>query len=65
MEAPALLQDFVSPVEDELKLRQLVALLDRVVDRCLQTLSATSEQLYCWLKSFYSIDYFPQPFGLL
>ena len=58
-------EDFVSPIEDELKLRQLVALLDRVVDRCLQTLSATSEQLCCLLKSFHSIDYFLRPFGPL
>ena len=55
----------MSPIEDELKLRQLVALLDRVVDRCLQTLSATPEQLCCWLKSFHSMDYFPRPFGPL
>lgn len=58
-------EDLVSPIEDELKLRQLVALLDRVVDRCLQTLSATSEQLCCWLKSYHQMDYFPRPFGPL
>lgn len=58
-------KDFISPIKDKLKLCQLVALLDRVVNYYLQTLSITLEQLYYQLKSFYLMNYFLQPFSLL
>jgi hypothetical protein len=57
--------DFLSPVEDELKLRQLLRLLSHVFDRCLQTLKATPKPLRCWLKSYTEMTFCPRPFTAL
>ena len=57
--------DFLSPAEDELKLRQLLRLLGRVFDRCLRTLQATPEPLRCWLKSYAETTFCPRPFTAL
>jgi hypothetical protein len=58
-------QNFLSPLEDELKLRQLVCLLDNVFDRCLQTLSMTPDVFCYWLKSFRPMDFHPKLFTVL
>lgn len=58
-------QDFLSPLEDELKLCQLVCLLDTVFDRCLQTVSTTPDVFCYWLKSFRPMDFHPKLFAVL
>ena len=58
-------EHFVSPVADEVKLRQLVQLLDQMFDRCNQTVAATPHLLRCWLHSYSPDKYFPKPFTLL
>ncbi|KFY28399.1 hypothetical protein V491_00488, partial [Pseudogymnoascus sp. VKM F-3775] len=57
--------DFVSPVEDELRLCRLLKLLSHVFDRCLQTLKATPEPLCCWLKSYIETTFCSKPFAVL
>jgi hypothetical protein len=57
-------EDFVSPVADEVKLQQLVQLLDQIFDRCNQTVAATPRLLRCWLRSYTQQEYFPKPFTL-
>lgn len=57
--------DFLSPVEDELRLCRLLELLSHVFDRCLQTLKATPEPLRCWLKSYTETTFCPKPFTVL
>jgi hypothetical protein len=56
--------DFVSPVADEVKLQQLVCLLDQMFDRCNRTAAVTPRFLRCWLHSYSQHDYFPKPFTL-
>ena len=58
-------EHFVSPVADEVKLRQLVQLLDQMFDRCNGTVAATPHLLRCWLHSYSPDKYFPKPFTLL
>ena len=57
--------DFMSPVEDELRLCRLLKLLSHVFDRCLQTLKATPEPLRCWLKSYAETTFCSKPFAVL
>lgn len=57
-------EHFVSPIADEVKLQQLVQLLDQMFDRCNQTVAATPRLLHCWLHSYSQHKYFPKPFTL-
>jgi Orsellinic acid/F9775 biosynthesis cluster protein D len=57
-------EQFVSPVADEVKLQQLVQLLDCMFDCCNHTVEATPHLLRCWLHSTKPERYFPKPFGL-
>jgi len=52
----------VSRLDWEIKLGQLVGLVDQVFDRCESTLDATPPALCCWLKSFTRHRYYPKPF---
>ena len=54
----------VSPVEDKVKLYQLVQLLDTVFDCCNATVTATPQLLRCWLHSVKPNQYFRKPFQL-
>jgi hypothetical protein len=55
----------VSPVADEVKLRQLVQLLDCMFDRCNETVAATPHLLRCWLHTTTLEGFWPKPFQLL
>lgn len=57
--------EFLSPAEDELRIRQLLRSLDSVFSRCLRTLETTPELFRCWLQSFSSMDFRPKPFTVL
>jgi hypothetical protein len=54
----------VSPVADEVKLQQLIQLLDQMFDRCNQTVVGTPRLLRCWLRSYTQQEYFSKPFTL-
>ena len=53
---------FLSPVEDEVRLRRLIQSFDAVFQRCLDTLDATPQLLRCWLKTFTLQGFYPKPF---
>lgn len=55
---------FVSPVADEIRLQQLMQLLDSMFDRCNQTVVATSNLLCCWHHTATLKGYWPKPFKL-
>lgn len=57
--------EFLSPAEDELRIRQLLRSLDSVFGRCLLTLETTPELFCCWLQSFNNMDFRPKPFTVL
>ena len=58
-------EQFLSPVADEVKLRRLVQLLDRMFDRCDETVAATPHLLRCWLHTTTLEGFWPKPFQLL
>lgn len=51
-----------SPLEDEIKIRAIVDLLDPMFARCLRTLEASSYQVRCWIKSHDIHRFYPYPF---
>lgn len=57
--------DFLSPAEDELRIRQLLRSLDSVFGGCLRKLETTPELFCCWLQSFNNMDFRPKPFTAL
>jgi hypothetical protein len=58
-------EQFLSPVADEVKLQQLVQLLDRMFDRCNETVAVTPHLLRCWLHTTTLEGFWPKPFQLL
>jgi hypothetical protein len=52
-------------LDNEIKIQQLVRLLDLVFDRCEKTLDSTPHSLLCWLKSYNQHRFYPKPFRLL
>jgi hypothetical protein len=58
-------EDFVSPVADEVKLQQLVQLLDLMFDRCNETIAATPHLFRCWINTATLEGFWPKPFQLL
>jgi hypothetical protein len=58
-------EQLVSPVADEVKLQRLIGLLDRMFDRCNETVAATPRLLRCWLHTATLEGFWPKPFQLL
>ena len=58
-------EQLASPAADEDKLRRLVQLLDRMFDRCNETVAATPRHLRCWLHTATLEGFWPKPFQLL
>jgi hypothetical protein len=50
-----------SPVEDEIKIQALLCLLEKMFQRCHETLDSSSHQLRCWVKSFKADVFYPYP----
>lgn len=55
----------ISPREDEQRLVSLVAGVDRMLDRCEETMLHTSRSLLCWLRSTKPQTCYPKPFALV
>ena len=55
----------MSPVADEVKLQQLIRLLDCMFDRCNETVAVTPRLLRCWLHTTTLEGFWPKPFQLL
>ncbi|KAH7327569.1 hypothetical protein BKA65DRAFT_374357, partial [Rhexocercosporidium sp. MPI-PUGE-AT-0058] len=51
-----------SSLADEIKIRQLLRLLDQVFDRCEVTLASTPHVLRCWLKGYHQHRFYLKPF---
>ena len=51
-----------SPLDDEIKIRAIVDLLDPMFERCLRTLEASSYEVRCWIKSHDIHRFYPYPF---
>lgn len=59
-------RDFISPMEDELRLCRMIRAVDTVFQRCLCTLEAVPQLLRCWLRTFtLGGGFFPKPFKTL
>lgn len=50
-----------SPVEDEIKIRTMLSLIDQMFQRCHKTLDATSHRLRCWINTVSPDGYYPHP----
>jgi hypothetical protein len=57
--------DLFSPWEDEQRLEALMPLVDRMFDRCEETVRHTSRSLLCWLRSTKPQSCYPKPFTLV
>lgn len=51
----------VSPVEDEIKIRAMLSLVDQMFQRCHETLDATSHRIRCWINTASTDGYYPHP----
>jgi hypothetical protein len=52
----------ISPTGDELKIAAILAMFDRVMDRCEETARKTSRDILCWLRSSRVLSCYPKPF---
>lgn len=57
--------NLVSWRSDEQKIWQLMAALDRALDRCEETMRRTGHPILCWLKSGSATRFYQKPFGFL
>jgi hypothetical protein len=54
-----------SPVEDELCIQMILNALDRVYDRCEETVELTGQPILCWLRSHHRNQAYRLPFQLV
>jgi hypothetical protein len=57
--------NLVSKRSDEQKIWQLMAALDRALDRCEETMRRTGHPILCWLNSGSRTRFYQKPFGFL
>ena len=57
--------NLVSKKSDEQKIWQLMAALDRALDRCEETMRRTGHPILCWVNSGSRTRFYPKPFGFL
>jgi hypothetical protein len=57
--------DLFSPRQDKEKIASLMIVVDRILDRCEETVQHTSHMLLCWLWSTQPQTCYPKPFTLV
>jgi hypothetical protein len=57
--------DILSPRQDEQKIASLMTAVDRMLDRCEETMQHTGRTLLCWLRSTKPYNCYPKPFTLV